>query len=159
VFRIRKRNISFTLSRRIARRRAFDERQAAKRASSSSSSSINVELDDETSTYDGDDHATTTDEHVGIAAVKYFDLSHERTRNYRFDYAQMLALRGNTAVYLLYATARISALLRRASSNSPNSSSSSIDDVRADLLHRGQALHVTERALLMHLIQVCVCTL
>lgn len=30
------------------------------------------------------------DERVGIAALKYHDLKHERTRDYRFDLAQML---------------------------------------------------------------------
>ena len=51
---------------------------------------------------------------VGIGAVKYADLSNERTRDYAFDFDRMLALEGNTAPYLQYANARIRSLLRRA---------------------------------------------
>ena len=44
---------------------------------------------------------------VGIGAVKYADLSMNRESNYRFSYAKMLSLNGNTAPYMLYAYARI----------------------------------------------------
>ena len=44
---------------------------------------------------------------VGIGAVKYADLAMNRESNYRFSYAKMLALNGNTAPYMLYAYARI----------------------------------------------------
>ncbi|MEE9322254.1 MAG: arginine--tRNA ligase [Granulosicoccus sp.] len=53
-------------------------------------------------------------EAVGIGAVKYADLSVERTRDYIFDFDQMLALEGNTAPYLQYAQARIQSILRQA---------------------------------------------
>lgn len=51
---------------------------------------------------------------VGIGAVKYADLSSERTRDYVFDFDRMLALEGNTAPYLQYAHARICSILRKA---------------------------------------------
>ena len=51
---------------------------------------------------------------VGIGAIKYADLSSERTRDYVFDFDQMLALEGNTAPYLQYAHARICSILRQA---------------------------------------------
>jgi arginyl-tRNA synthetase len=51
---------------------------------------------------------------VGIGAVKYADLSSDRERDYVFDYDRMLAMDGNTAVYLQYAHARIRSLLRKA---------------------------------------------
>ncbi|GIW95708.1 MAG: arginine--tRNA ligase [Pirellulaceae bacterium] len=44
---------------------------------------------------------------VGHAAVKYRDLSHNRTSDYVFSFEKMLALDGNTAAYLLYAYARV----------------------------------------------------
>lgn len=44
---------------------------------------------------------------VGIGAVKYADLSMNRESNYRFSYAKMLSLQGNTAPYMLYAFARV----------------------------------------------------
>ncbi|HEX2133102.1 MAG TPA: arginine--tRNA ligase [Actinophytocola sp.] len=51
---------------------------------------------------------------VGIGAVKYADLSTDRTKDYTFDYDRMLAFDGNTAPYLQYAHARVQAILRRA---------------------------------------------
>jgi len=53
-------------------------------------------------------------ETVGIAAVKYFDLSHSLTTDYKFDLDTMLALEGNTAPYMLYAYARIRSIGRKA---------------------------------------------
>jgi len=53
-------------------------------------------------------------EQIGVAAVKYFDLRQNRNSDYRFSYNAMLDAKGNTAVYLLYAYARLSAILRRA---------------------------------------------
>ncbi|TDQ55225.1 arginine--tRNA ligase [Actinorugispora endophytica] len=51
---------------------------------------------------------------VGIGAVKYADLSVDRDKDYVFDLDRMLAMDGNTAVYLQYAHARIRSILRRA---------------------------------------------
>ncbi|MFP5274207.1 arginine--tRNA ligase [Coleofasciculus sp.] len=50
---------------------------------------------------------------VGIAAVKYADLSQNRTSNYVFSFDKMLSLKGNTAPYLLYAYARIQSIGRK----------------------------------------------
>jgi arginyl-tRNA synthetase len=55
-------------------------------------------------------HVATT---VGLAAVKYADLSQNRTTNYQFSFDRMLALQGNTAPYLLYAVVRIAGIARR----------------------------------------------
>ncbi len=52
-------------------------------------------------------------EKVGIAAVKYADLSKNRTSDYIFDWSSMLSFEGNTAPYLMYAYARIRSILRR----------------------------------------------
>jgi arginyl-tRNA synthetase len=49
---------------------------------------------------------------VGIAAVKYADLSQNRTSDYIFSFDKMLALQGNTAPYMLYAYARIQSISR-----------------------------------------------
>jgi arginyl-tRNA synthetase len=53
-------------------------------------------------------------ETVGLAAVKYFDLSHSLTSDYRFDLDHILAMEGNTAPYMLYAFARIQSIGRKA---------------------------------------------
>ncbi|MBL4581586.1 MAG: arginine--tRNA ligase [Gammaproteobacteria bacterium] len=52
-------------------------------------------------------------EKVGIAAVKYADLSKNRTSDYVFDWSTMLSFEGNTAPYLMYAYARIRSILRK----------------------------------------------
>ena len=52
-------------------------------------------------------------EAVGIAAVKYADLSKNRTSDYLFDWSSMLSFEGNTAPYLMYAYARIKTLLAK----------------------------------------------
>jgi arginyl-tRNA synthetase len=46
-------------------------------------------------------------EAVGIGALKYADLSQNRTSDYVFDYDKMLAMNGNTATYMQYAHARV----------------------------------------------------
>ena len=45
---------------------------------------------------------------IGIGAVKYADLSTDRTKDYVFDWDKMLSFEGNTAPYLQYSYARIS---------------------------------------------------
>lgn len=55
-----------------------------------------------------------TAEVIGYSAVKYFDLKQNRMTDYQFSYDRMLDPRGNTAVYLLYAYARICSIFRKA---------------------------------------------
>ena len=50
---------------------------------------------------------------VGIGAVKYADLSTERTKDYVFEWEKMLSFEGNTAPYLQYAHARICSIFRK----------------------------------------------
>jgi arginyl-tRNA synthetase len=50
---------------------------------------------------------------VGISAVKYADLSQNRTSSYIFSFDKMLALQGNTAPYMLYAYVRIRGISRK----------------------------------------------
>ena len=52
-------------------------------------------------------------EKVGIGAVKYADLSQNRTSNYIFSYDKMLSLQGNTAPYMLYAYVRVQGISRK----------------------------------------------
>ena len=51
---------------------------------------------------------------VGIGAVKYADLSKNRTSDYIFNWDTMLSFEGNTAPYLQYAYARIQSIFRKA---------------------------------------------
>ena len=50
---------------------------------------------------------------IGMGAVKYADLSQNRTSNYMFSYDKMLSLQGNTAPYLIYAYVRIQGISRK----------------------------------------------
>jgi len=50
---------------------------------------------------------------VGMGAVKYADLSQNRSSDYVFSWDKMLALEGNTAPYMQYAYARIRSIFRR----------------------------------------------
>ncbi|WOO40115.1 arginine--tRNA ligase [Rubellicoccus peritrichatus] len=50
---------------------------------------------------------------VGIGAVRYADLSQNRTQDYTFSWDKLLAFEGNSAPYLLYAAARIYSILAK----------------------------------------------
>lgn len=50
---------------------------------------------------------------TGLSAVKYADLSQNRTSDYKFDLDKMLDLKGNTAPYLLYAYVRPQGVSRK----------------------------------------------
>jgi len=51
---------------------------------------------------------------VGIGAVKYADLSKNRSSDYIFNWDSMLSFEGNTAPYLQYAYSRIQSIFRKA---------------------------------------------
>ncbi|WP_338591461.1 arginine--tRNA ligase [Shewanella khirikhana] len=51
---------------------------------------------------------------VGIASVKYADLSKNRSSDYIFSFEQMLSFEGNTAPYLLYAYTRVAGIFKKA---------------------------------------------
>jgi len=86
------------------------------------------------------DHVSQT---VGIAAVKYADLSQNRTSNYIFSYDKMLSLQGNTAPYLLYAYVRIQGISRKGEINFAQMAASPQIHLQED----------TELALAKHLLQ------
>ncbi|PQQ10662.1 arginine--tRNA ligase cytoplasmic-like isoform X1 [Prunus yedoensis var. nudiflora] len=84
-----------------------------------------------------------TAEAVGYSAVKYADLKNNRLTNYTFDFDQMLNDKGNTAVYLLYAHARICSIIRKSGRN--------IEELK----RTGEIVldHTGERELGLHLLQ------
>ncbi|TWT74935.1 arginine--tRNA ligase [Allorhodopirellula solitaria] len=91
-------------------------------------------------------------ETVGIGAIKYADLSHHRTTDYRFDVEKMVALEGNTATYVQYSYARTQSILRRVAAEM------SIDDVPAWLVENTtedqlQFREPAERALALALVR------
>eukprot|EP00761_Pharyngomonas_kirbyi_P013812 gb/GECH01013841.1/.p1 GENE.gb/GECH01013841.1/~~gb/GECH01013841.1/.p1 ORF type:complete len:585 (+),score=147.40 gb/GECH01013841.1/:1-1755(+) len=82
-------------------------------------------------------------ETIGYAAVKYADLKSNRLSNYIFSFDRMLDLKGNTAVYLLYAHARIASISSKAGVD--------IDTIKE---HTPIELdHVSEQRLALHLLK------
>ncbi|WP_392564151.1 arginine--tRNA ligase [Orbus wheelerorum] len=57
---------------------------------------------------------------VAIGAVKYADLSKNRTTDYVFDWDNMLSFEGNTAPYLQYAYTRVLSIFRKAELSADN---------------------------------------
>lgn len=51
---------------------------------------------------------------VGLGAIKYADLSHNRTSDYEFNTEKMVQLEGNTSAYIQYMVARARSILRKA---------------------------------------------
>src|SRR4029078_6915979 len=49
----------------------------------------------------------------GINAIKYADLSNNRTSDYVFSYDRMLRFEGNTAAFLMYSYVRINGIKRK----------------------------------------------
>ncbi|KAI0496816.1 hypothetical protein KFK09_023140 [Dendrobium nobile] len=90
-----------------------------------------------------DEELENTAEAVGYGAIKYADLKNNRLTNYTFSFDQMLNDKGNTAVYLLYAHARICSIIRK--------SGKDIEEIKkSGTLVLG---HADERVLGLHLIQ------
>ncbi|KAK2454722.1 Arginyl-tRNA synthetase, class Ic [Trifolium repens] len=82
-------------------------------------------------------------EAIGYGAVKYADLKNNRTANYTINFKQMLNDKGNTAVYLIYAHARICSIIRK--------SGKDIEELKKT----GTVVldHEDERTLALHLLQ------
>jgi arginyl-tRNA synthetase len=82
---------------------------------------------------------------VGIGALKYADLSQNRTSDYVFSYDKMLAMNGNTATYMQYAYARVRSIFARGA-------------VDIDALRRSGAAielgHPAERGLALAILQL-----
>lgn len=57
---------------------------------------------------------------IAIGAVKYADLSKNRTTDYVFDWDNMLSFEGNTAPYLQYAYTRVLSVFRKAELSEKN---------------------------------------
>ena len=50
---------------------------------------------------------------VGLAAIKYGDLSNQAAKNYVFDIDRFISFEGNTGPYILYTIVRIKSILRK----------------------------------------------
>ena len=81
---------------------------------------------------------------VGLGAIKYADLSHNRTSDYEFNIKKMVQLEGNTSAYIQYMVARAKNILRKSDIELDQSTLASI---------RVQLQHPAERDLAMQLLQ------
>lgn len=83
---------------------------------------------------------------IGYGAVKYMDLRNNPNTNYTFSFERMLDTRGDTAVYLLFAYARLVSIIRKGAEKGAN-----IDEIKA----RGalKIEHACERALAFQILQ------
>jgi arginyl-tRNA synthetase len=84
---------------------------------------------------------------VGLGAIKYADLSHNRTSDYEFDLEKMVQLEGNTAAYIQYSYARTSSILRKIEAEQ----SISIDNVPS--VEQTLLTHPSERSLALQLLR------
>lgn len=84
---------------------------------------------------------------MGYGAVKYFDLRRNPTSNYIFSYDRMLDTKGNTAIYLLYAHARLESIISKGKANF----GVDVDALIADGKSKIALKHKSERNLGLHL--------
>jgi arginyl-tRNA synthetase len=82
---------------------------------------------------------------VAYGAIKYYDLSSSRSRDYKFSYDNMLSMKGNSSPYNLYAYTRIVQILK----NLP--SSIHLEDILD--INKFAIKHKSERELAIHIIQ------
>ncbi len=61
----------------------------------------------------GEEEARKTAEMVGLAALKYGDLSNQAAKDYIFDLDRFVSFEGNTGPYILYTIVRIKSILNK----------------------------------------------
>ena len=79
---------------------------------------------------------------VGLAALKYGDLSNQAAKDYVFDIDRFTSFEGNTGPYILYTIVRIKSILAKYEESS---------DVRLDYSYLKPAIHESEKALVLEL--------
>ena len=86
-------------------------------------------------------------EAVGIGAIKFADLSHHRTSDYRFNLEKMVALDGNTSAYVQYSYARTQKILE-------NAKKAELDIIQLVEQHGIEMTHPAERNLALMLMKL-----
>jgi len=94
---------------------------------------------------------------VGVGAMKYADLSQNRTSDYVFTWDKMLSMEGNTAPYMQYAYARIRSIFRKAGTDQGEESGIRLgsDQERAlavKLLQFAEVIHTVERNCMLNML-------
>lgn len=86
---------------------------------------------------------------VGLSAIKYFDLSHNRKTEIVFTWDKALSFEGNTGPYLQYTHARIFGILRKAGLDSISSNSERSVQEQISPFGRNGAAKLNEHELLV----------
>lgn len=110
----------------------------------------------ETERTETEEFITHVSQVVGISAVKYADLSQNRTTDYKFSFDRMLSLKGNTAPYMLYSYARTQSIAREGNIDFANLSTNTNICLQEEseftlakhLLQLGEAINEVEQELL-----------
>jgi arginyl-tRNA synthetase len=84
---------------------------------------------------------------LGYSAVKYFDLRRNPTSNYKFSYDEMLDTKGDTAIYLLYAHARLESIISRGKADF----NIDVDEIIKNKTAKIVLDHPSERNLALHI--------
>ena len=85
-----------------------------------------------------DEEAKNIASTVGLAALKYGDLSNQAAKDYVFDIDRFTSFEGNTGPYILYTIVRIKSILSKHEESS---------DVKVDYSYLKPAIHESEKAL------------
>ena len=80
---------------------------------------------------------------VGLAAIKYGDLSNQASKDYIFDTDKFTSFEGNTGPYILYTIVRIKSIL-----NKYTEAGGSMEDLKFNMV-----LNETEKALMLELVK------
>jgi arginyl-tRNA synthetase len=75
-----------------------------------------------------EEEAKKTAETVGLAALKYGDLSNQASKDYIFDIDRFASFEGNTGPYILYTIVRIKSILEKYKAEGGNAESLTISD-------------------------------
>ena len=81
-----------------------------------------------------EEEAKATAKMVGMAAIKYGDLSNQAAKDYVFDVDRFTSFEGNTGPYILYTIVRIKSIL-----NKYKESGKSMDDIK---MHHTRSAHI-----------------
>ncbi len=79
-----------------------------------------------------EEEARRTAQMVGLAAIKYGDLSNQASKDYIFDVDRFTSFEGNTGPYILYTIVRIKSILNKYVENGGNLDTLSIKDASSD---------------------------
>ena len=67
-----------------------------------------------------EEEARKTANMIGVAALKYGDLSNQASKDYIFDIDKFTSLEGDTGPYILYTIVRIKSIIKKYKENNPN---------------------------------------